>query len=214
MNTVKYIALHEMEQITESILQDYGLDLEQGGLQPIPIEEIIEFHYELDIVWERIDHFDPEGIVMAAIIPSERKIIMNESHKQLFGQKIGTFHFTLAHELGHWVLHAGENGADVLMKSLPYLCRGSDRKLQVEVQADLFAGCILMPERFIRKAVRSMKLNGPVYMSHLYAMADLCKVSISALKVRLNQLNLLFIDKEGNITFHKKPQWEQLAFDI
>jgi Zn-dependent peptidase ImmA (M78 family) len=70
------------------------------------IEEIIEFHFDLNILWDDIDHLNPEETVMAAIIPSKKMIVMNESQRPFFDKKIGTMHFTFAHELGHWVLYA------------------------------------------------------------------------------------------------------------
>jgi len=127
MNNIRYIPLEEMETITQKILMDYGLNLNEDTSIPIPIEELIEFHFELDIQWENIDHFDSDGRVMAAIIPSERKIIMNETCKDLFEEKIGTMNFTFAHELGHWVLHANEENGQLSLSLgegiKPFYCR-------------------------------------------------------------------------------------------
>jgi hypothetical protein len=96
MSKIPFITQEEMELITQGILRDYGFDLDNQSLPiAVPIDEIIEFHYNLDILWEPIDHFDPSGLVMAAIIPSDRKIIMNETCRDLFEEKIGTMHFTM-----------------------------------------------------------------------------------------------------------------------
>lgn len=65
-----------METITEGILNQYGYSLSWSGTpQPVPIDEIIEFQYGLDIAWESINHFSHDGMVMAAIIPTQKKLL-------------------------------------------------------------------------------------------------------------------------------------------
>lgn len=213
MNKIKYISIDEMEQITQNILVDYGIVLDAKAIEPIPIEEIIEFHYDLDILWDRIDHFDEEGLVMAAIVPTKRQIILNESCKDLFLEKMGTMYFTLAHELGHWVLHA-DKYEGLMLKCSPFYCRSYNKKPAVEIQADMFAGCLLMPKPVISRVIKQYKWQGSIHMPHLYDIAELFQVSISALKVRLEQLNLLYIDENGEISYAKDAMHEQLTLDI
>ena len=108
MAVKRFITSDQMETITEGILAEYGYPLSLiRNPHAIPIDEIVEFHYKLDIAWEPIDHFSKDELIMAAIIPSKRKVIMNESCKRLFEEKIGTMNFTMAHELGHWVSTLG-----------------------------------------------------------------------------------------------------------
>ncbi|MEF3305784.1 ImmA/IrrE family metallo-endopeptidase [Paenibacillus sp. GYB003] len=229
MSRTAYIAREQMERITERILTDYGFDPYDKSVRPVPIEEIVEFHYDLQICWEPIDRLDEDGMVMAAIIPERRQIILNETHRDLFDRKIGTYHFTLAHELGHWVLHAAERPhlrtggrrseerADE--SSFVYYCRSSSRKPIEEVQADLFAGCLLMPQPMMARAVKQLAMLGSIRLRHLYGLADCLKVSVSALAVRLDQLRLLHIGRDGDII---KPgtesptavRYEQMTLDL
>lgn len=211
----RYISLNEMETITQQILSDFGFDPLGPSFEPVPIEEIIEFHYELDLVWEPIDHYGPDSMVMAAIHPEQRLIVLNESCKHLFMSKIGTMNFTLAHELGHWVLHVSylqnRRGTGKLES---FYCEIPGKKPPVEIQADMFAGCLLMPELLLRNAVSSLKWQGPVRLHHLYELADRLKVSISALRVRLEQLGLLFVEKDGSVSYTREPTAIQLCWDI
>jgi Zn-dependent peptidase ImmA (M78 family) len=212
-----YISPEEMEIVTQQILVDYGINLDNPqSCFPIPIEEIIEFHYELSIDWEDIDHYSPDETVMAAIIPSERKIIMNESQKEFFEEKIGTMHFTFAHELGHWVLHAIDESQlclDLFSNKKIFYCRSKSIKPPVEYQADLFAACILMPKPVIIETINSMKENGKIEWRDLYALRDKLCVSISALKYRLEQLNLLHI-KDKIIYSSKEEALGQIEFQF
>lgn len=242
MTTAKYIAPEQMELLTERILTDYGYDPYQKLVQNVPIEEIVEFHFDLQICWETIDHLDQDGMVMAAILPSERRIVLNETHRGLFDSKIGTYHFTLAHELGHWVLHtsgapyrlrlhnSGQDDrtgrcipADALREEAscpgsghPFYCRSTSRKPPEEVQADLFAECLLMPRPMMERAVGQLRKMGKIQLSHLYGLAKCFRVSISALSVRLTRLQLLNIDADGNV--HRpgaaRSMYEQLTLDL
>lgn len=205
-----------MDGLTERILTDYGYDPRSKFIQPVPVEELVEFHFDLRICWEAIDHLDTEGTVMAALLPNERQIILNEARRELFDNKPGTYYFTLAHELGHWVLHTRET---------PYILRLKDieqnrwAKPAEEIQADLFAGCLLLPHPMLVRAVHQLKKMGRIHLSHLYRLADCFQVSISALSVRLAQLRLLHIDSAGNVTYADrasgdKSKYEQMTLDV
>ncbi|WP_313163934.1 hypothetical protein [Sedimentibacter sp.] len=105
----RYISPEEMESITAQVLQKSDMpDFWNGQIEKVDIDHIIEFIYGLDIIWEDIDKLDVGGMILAAIKPSEKLIIMNESKKDLFKEKMGTMNFSKAHELGHWVLHVTE----------------------------------------------------------------------------------------------------------
>jgi Zn-dependent peptidase ImmA (M78 family) len=215
MKVSKFITRERMDELTEQILEDFGYNPQGKLIQPVPIEELVEFHFDLQICWETIDHLDAGGNVMAALLPNEKQIILNETKRDLFNSKPGTYHFTLAHELGHWVLHTCET---------PYILRLKDieqsrwTKPAEEVQADLFAGCLLLPHPMLDRAVRQLKRMSRIHLTNLYGLADCFRVSISALSVRLTQLRLLQIDSEGYVSYpdstDKNVKYEQLMLDI
>ena len=63
----------------------------------------------------------------------------------------GRYNFTLAHEIGHHVLHRAlfiEQQTEIQK----ILCREAGNKPLVEQQADRFAAALLMPESFVRAA--------------------------------------------------------------
>ena len=55
-----------MNQITQDILSCYGFEYDKNNYTAVPIEEIIEFHFDLEILWDNVNYYDPEGLIMAA----------------------------------------------------------------------------------------------------------------------------------------------------
>jgi Zn-dependent peptidase ImmA (M78 family) len=73
----------------------------------------------------------------------------------------GRFNFTLAHEIGHWCLHRGRDEVRLATGNLfgapaapSIICRTSERRERIEIQADAFAGCLLMPRDLLVPAWR------------------------------------------------------------
>ena len=71
----------------------------------------------------------------------------------------GRFNFSLAHEIGHWCLHRGYVAPRWAMGDLfgeppgpTVICRTSQKRERIEVQADAFAGYLLMPRDEVRHA--------------------------------------------------------------
>jgi len=197
----KFITHDEMDMIVESILVKAGMsNTWQGEISRIDIDAIIEFEYGLEIVWDNIDSFDEDGIVLAAIFPKHKRICMNETQKARFNENMGTMNFSKAHELGHWVLHVTDQQEYKWLtfdELDTFYCRSFSKNQSIERQADMFAASILMPKHIICGAIAELKKRGYVNFVDLYKLKDIFEVSISALKARANELNLLYItDKQ------------------
>ncbi len=84
--------------------------------------------------------------------------------------------FTIAHEIGHFVLHPGsirhERGGLV-----------NEALRSREREADRFAAELLMPEHLVRQAVREQGVDPAL-------LADRFQVSVKAMRVRLYRLGL------------------------
>lgn len=203
-----YINLNQMEDITENILKKSGIPHTwQGSITKIDIDSIIEFDYGLDISWENIDYLAKDGIVLAAIIPQKKQIYLNLSQEQLFKEKMGTLNFSMAHELGHWVLHVTkQRNYEQLsfIDSDTYFCRSSISRPPEEIQADMFASSILMPKNIITEAINELKNNKLINWHDLYEMKDAFGVSISALTTRIKKLKLLYIDSKEKKIYHSE----------
>ena len=85
--------------------------------------------------------------------------------------------FTAAHELGHAILHPGQNG---LHRDRP--AKGPSIRTDVkEVEADYFASCFLMPEKILRRNFEERFLADKVVLDQKTAFG-LYNVGVSGLR--------------------------------
>jgi Zn-dependent peptidase ImmA (M78 family) len=150
----------------------------------------------LDISWEGISP-DEDGQIAARILPLKKLIQINDDIPELRG---GFGNFTIAHEVGHWMLHVNRDEANGISKQQelnlgfaeiqPFLCRSINDNQVREWQANYFAGCLLMPRHILEDLSRGRSLTN---WNHLYAMIDELGVTISALKTRLQQIGWITI---------------------
>lgn len=183
-----------IEQLVNSIFRD-----EKISSPPINAERLAEFRFDLD--------FDCKILsddTAAALSVDEKKIYMNELFADKFAANAGLKNFTVAHELGHWVLHRN-------------LTQRHSR--EIEREADLFAVYLLMPETFVRKEfaeLNSSRLSRciPVDMN-LNTMANIFCVSRQAMRIRLSQdeLNLIYV-KDGKCYRSREEFLEKVGGQI
>jgi len=156
----------EIERRASALLWDY---YDQSGREeqfPVPVEVIAEQHlgYDIDIVDDGL-FADPD--YLGGIIFDRNVIQVNaavEAHE-------GRYNFTLAHEIGHHVLHrelylAARNG-----EPCDILCRETGEKPLIESQADRFAAALLMPEHAVRRTVEEYPFRRVTSVKGLRAMA-------------------------------------------
>ena len=136
-----------IEQQAEDLLRRYSSSTGTETSPPISAELIAEqlLGYEIEITDEGL-FSDPDylgGIVFEdAVIKVNSSV---EAHE-------GRYNFTIAHEIGHHVLHKqfyldnrNENTGNII-------CRETGSKPLVEQQADRFAAALLMPDALVRDA--------------------------------------------------------------
>lgn len=147
------LSYNDLRQLATAFLRDYH----PAGTVPIPIEEIVEFRFRIDII-------PVEGLQAAhevdGFISSDLKAIYVDAF--VWQQRPGRYHFTLAHELAHAVLHRRIYQAHRFQtieewKRFQDEISEDDRRW-LEWQAYAFAGLILAPpeplQDLYRKAVR------------------------------------------------------------
>ena len=128
---------------------------------PIPVEDIIERYLGLRLIYDDLTRvFGRE--VLGAVYVEAKTICINE---RLFeSSSEGRLVFTIAHEVGHWVLHReyekGESTAGAKNPSI--VCKPGNAKEPIEWQADYFSSCLLMPEKEIREAFEKVCAPEPL----------------------------------------------------
>ncbi|TWT45039.1 hypothetical protein RAS1_14600 [Phycisphaerae bacterium RAS1] len=217
---VPYLLKQHIEREAELVLAECAETIGAVTAPPIPIDEIVEVHLKLVIEMITMRDLFPFGDVHGAIWMRDQKVGVDTSLDPAVNpRKRGRYHFTLAHEAGHWRLHRKYYLEDVAQGRLfgddlakpAYVCRSGDTK-PVEWQANQFAANLLMPRKFIYAAWEVWRGNsnvvavaelrdrstGAANMTDEDVMEDFCRplaeqfaVSPEAMRIRLTELELL-----------------------
>jgi hypothetical protein len=232
---VKFYRNQAIEDLAAERLSQLARILARPLAPPIPIDLLAEQVPGLDFLWEDIDEL-PGETVLGALHPQKRLIIMNDKHRTLFDTKPGLERSTKGHEMGHWDLFIDKGaqehptlfalddssafarrrspvGEVTVMKWLLSCTEGQDLLREIKSRADdpaearavnRYAAAIVMPKDLLLTEVSKIDRTR---WSNLYRMAERFEVTISALKVRLEQLGLLYVAKDRSL--HKDPAQAQ-----
>jgi Zn-dependent peptidase ImmA (M78 family) len=165
---VAYMSDEAIEKDAQALLADYARERGTPIEAPIPIDDIIEKHLKIGIEFDDTHRlfdvprsgigFDPD--ILGAIFFDQKRIVIDESlDPDANPTKEGRYRYTTAHEVGHWRLHRGLFDRDPAQTSLlepnaapSVICRTSQAKERIELQADLYASCLLMPRAQVLEA--------------------------------------------------------------
>ena len=218
MLTVEWIDPKDLEVQAEKVLRKYGQEVRPVVAPPVPVENIIEGFLGLEL---ELDDLNPEDVNrdnLGWLFIKEGRVVVDSKLEN----EEGRYHFTLAHEVGHWVLHKGivlaqENQLSLLGegKQPSIICRRSQKRKPAEWQADCFAAALMMPRAMVMDVLRqeSRPETAWIYDYETKALWGLEKkdyfrsvasmynkrfgVSIQAMQIRLEQLDLL--REEANV---------------
>jgi hypothetical protein len=188
------------ETIARRELQNYNSSLITEQPQAVPIEDIVECHYGLELEYR---HLRKNGVILGCTVfndtmlpiwlPEERRytiipikggtIVIDAS--LLVGNE-GRLRFTIAHELAHWLIHkelytnVGKAAAHAVKLSL-------EENPQIERQANMLATSLLMPKNQVKKAFFKVR-NCTNAVAEL---AELFGVSKQAMAIFLKDHNMV-----------------------
>lgn len=158
---VPYLRKEVIESEAALVLAEYGKEHGEVTTPPVPIDEIVELHLKLTLEIMDLQQIFGFGDVHGAIWFRSQRVGIDQSlDPDRNPAKRGRYHFTLAHEAGHWRLHRSlylqrmdQPGlfADQELKP-DYVCRSSEKKKPVEWQADQFAANLLMPRELVKQS--------------------------------------------------------------
>ncbi|OUL27991.1 hypothetical protein BV378_08195 [Nostoc sp. RF31YmG] len=199
---------YEIEKIANKLLSHMQISSQYTPQFPMDMFRVCDF-LNLSISYASISP-DERGLIVAMILPLERKIMINDDIPEV----LGTFtQSTIAHEIGHWLLHVNQNETEILSEPVEinptirendnsFFCRSASEPLdkyiatshldRIEWQAQYFATCLLMPHHILQKICKGRDLTS---WRHLYAMKDELGVTISNLINRLQDLGWIYIPK-------------------
>lgn len=208
----KQISNEQINRKAEKFLQGHP----NYNSVPIGIEEIIEFGLKMDIIplpgLKRM--FKERGLDADACLSSDLSSIRVDQF--ISEQRENRYRFTLAHEIGHRILHCGlyeESSFDTSEEWATVIARIPAKTWDdFEKQADEFAGRLLVPHSVLEREFRYQQDEATELIledypgldkisSHLYqdrvknkiieTLADLFVVSETVVKIRLQKDHLI-----------------------
>jgi len=182
-----FIPKRRIERRAERLLQEYG---RLEAAPPVPVEDILERHLGLSLAFEDLTAvLGRDDVLGATWLDTAEVVIDHRLDPGLHPEAEGRYRFTVAHEIGHWLLHApdddgGAGGAP--------LHRRRSEKDPLEWQADYFAACLLMPRDMVVPAWHEEQ-RGAAAGAEATPTARLARrfaVSEQAMRIRLEDLQL------------------------
>lgn len=151
---------------------------EHGVVSPPVDVEGVARALGISVNYERLDN-DVSGLML--VENSVAKIAVNESHHR------NRQRFTLAHEIGHVLLHAKDDRVFVDRRFFRNEW-SSTGELREEIEANAFAAALLMPKSFIKKHLNA---EGGITDIDVFRLATQFEVSEQAMTLRLVKLNYI-----------------------
>lgn len=192
-NSPKILSYKEIKETTERFLRDKYPSL----ILPIPIDEIIELDLKIKLTSLRglKANFDIDAFLNSACneVFIDNKVFLDYEERA---------RFTLAHELGHKILHEEiycQEQFDTADQFIKFQESMSEKSYGwLEYQANVFAGCLLVPTENLRievaKAIKEKeKINKEeeFIIPYLEQLPTLFNVSFPVLIQRIKKEGLL-----------------------
>lgn len=155
------------------------------GFFPFPYENIQKDKRNLNIFFAEVDDNEVSGVILYNKEKDEFNILVNKKKPPT------RQHFTVAHELGHYFLHADIIKSEKIIVDkdnyldggqMLYRLDGAERS-KIETEANNFAASLIMPEMSVRRAWDAVE--------SVEECAKIFKVSVVAMSIRLERLRLL-----------------------
>ena len=161
----------DIESKSLDLLESYGRDRNIKAVPPVDPIDIIE-HLGYDVVYRNDGIYEDKNILGGLNI-DKKNVEVNEKANTHEGRE----NFTLAHEIGHILLHSER----ISLNNNEKLCRteaGIDINTpdQLEWEADKFAAFLLMPTKNVQKAFNSVR-NKPLNLKRNILLRYLFKRS-------------------------------------
>ena len=225
-NKLRFMKDQEFEDEAALLLAEYGNKHGQVIAPPIPVDEMVELYLGLSLEFLDMQKLFGVGDVHGALWVNEKRVGIDQRLDPASNPSmLGRYHFTLAHEAGHWRLHrqlflrrANQHSLFPEGKERPeYICRSSDTE-PIEYQANRFASCLLMPREILKRSWHEWR-DGmePIFLPDLRAengtdgtdemvmenavrpLAGKFQVSAEAMRIRAEGMGLLLRKREASL---------------
>ncbi len=158
------------------LLEAYRLKKGRTLTLPIPVESILEGFLKLKFSFmDMREVFGVDDVVGALWMESGEVGVDHRLDPDANPRSEGRYNFTIAHEIGHWLLHRRYklSKTDPMLPyagyqeaSPTYVCRSSTSN-RAEIQANLFASSLLMPKPMVVGIWQETYGEGPMDLEAL-----------------------------------------------
>jgi len=196
MKNLTYIRL--VETLVADIISSYEKISNRPIDLPIPVFDISEklFHLRVDVEKLRGKLANIAGM----IIPEKRWMILNNELDQ------SRLNFTIAHELGHWLIDSKSLGLTDNENLLTYPLASREPAVQ-EGLANYFASALLMPKPILANEARRYNGFGTL---QLMALSSKFNVSIKAMSIRLREISNEMDDLKTPLQLSESLEYSEL----
>lgn len=135
---LQYLRNEAIDDVTAQRIREYESKTGITVTLPVPLEQIVEQVLSLDFDWDVIEEYPGEQI-LGGLDAVSKKILLNETHVDLFERKPGLLRSTIGHEAGHYdididrakLLHPKLPGMDFSPAIAKRHVKKSDRVIEV-----------------------------------------------------------------------------------
>lgn len=208
---VPYLSDEKIEAVTKRLLA-YDV-FERGNVNTQKLCDFLTTVYPISFDLDTLLHQDVLGkIQFDPLRISVTSALKDDTHR---------LRFTLAHEIGHLILHqkllsgvsAERTDDEVSIETAVQNSDGDNKRL--EIQANIFASMLLLPEVEVRMATKRFFQDNSIYKGHLYVdhqqvnqqlmlslldqLSQRFEVSMEMAKVRLIKLGIIKFNAENSV---------------
>ncbi|HEY0395664.1 MAG TPA: ImmA/IrrE family metallo-endopeptidase [Candidatus Elarobacter sp.] len=171
-----------MKRAIKKMIEDKARDLLQDAKAGIPVDlDVIAAHLGVPIRHEFLNG-DISGFLFRQ--DSQAAIVVNRRQSKTRRR------FTIAHEIGHYLLDHKRDEIHVDRAFVLKFRKGMPAGDQDEIQANAFAAALLMPRDALTTDLLSYERNGVIDDTTIQTLADRYGVSIQALLIQLATIDL------------------------
>lgn len=184
----RYLTIKRINYIAWKLLQDVGI--KKPSIDPNQVAEFLKI---------KVEEGDLGDDISGLLAKKDKEVIIGVNTHHPNRQR-----FTIAHEIGHFVLGHERNGMfiDEHKQHFSLFYRNeqsSEGTNQQEIEANAFAAALLMPEPFVKDEIQKLLNQGEKFdlsdlsmdnIEFISRLADEFKVSQMAMTYRIGNLNL------------------------
>lgn len=167
---IEIMACVDIERRAKELLQEHNLYT--VPVDPIKLAEILN----VEVYQTNFKNENLSGVISK----DEEKVVILTASNEHYNRT----RFTVAHELGHLVLHMDKN------QVIEEYHRGNERSKQ-EIEANAFAAALLMPIDLIKLYFNELDKTNLSDRSKVSILSQIFKVSESSMKYRMINLGLI-----------------------